>query len=434
MSKLKVYNSITDEGLERLLTENKFLSPEELAQAKELKKAQNISLYEAVIKRDLLSDENLGKLVSEELAIPFVNLSKVSVEPQILKIIPEIVASKHKIIAFDKSEEGLKVATSRPEQKEILSFISKKTGERVKIYFATEADIAETLRLYKKDLQQSFDDLLKEQIVVASKSKNIDAPILKIVDTLIEYAYDNKASDIHIEPDEHSSVIRFRIDGVLHDVLTLPKEVHPQVVTRIKVLSKLRIDEHASAQDGKMQATLPSEEVDIRVSIVPIVNGEKAVLRLLSSRSRQFSLADLGMLDNELKIIEEGFKHPYGMVLSTGPTGSGKTTTIYAILKILNVREKNIATIEDPVEYEIEGINQIQVNPKTNLTFAEGLKSILRQDPNIIFVGTTRRHQLPLIPHSRAIWYSRPCIPITLPRPCPGLWTWEWSHSLLPPP
>ncbi|OGH16615.1 MAG: type II secretion system protein GspE, partial [Candidatus Levybacteria bacterium RIFCSPHIGHO2_02_FULL_37_11] len=198
------------------------------------------------------------------------------------------------------------------------------------------------------------------------------------------------ASDIHIEPEKDGSIVRFRIDGILQEVLHFTPEIDQQVIARIKFLSKLRTDEHLSAQDGKIQTKIENEDLDIRISIVPIVHGEKCVMRLLSARYRQFGLADLGMRDTDLKKVMNASSKPYGMILSTGPTGCGKTTTMYAILKILNTKERNIATIEDPIEYEITGLNQIQVNPKTNLTFAEGLRSILRQDPNIIYVGEIR--------------------------------------------
>ena len=301
-----------------------------------------------------------------------------------------IVAKKEQIIAFEKNSQGLKVAMADPLNLEIQQFIAKKAGEKVIPYYATAKDLNEAMRLYSKELQKTFDEMLQQQVEAVEKGQAQDVPIAKIVDLLVEYAYQNKASDIHIEPAEQQSLVRFRIDGVLHDVLKMPIALHSQVVTRVKVLSKLRTDEHMSAQDGKLQMSLPEEELDIRVSIVPIVDGEKIVMRLLSSRSRQFSLGDLGMNDKDLAKVKAGFKRPYGMVLSTGPTGSGKTTTIYAILKILNTRDKNIATIEDPVEYDMEGVNQIQVNPKTNLTFADGLRAILRQDPDIIFVGEVR--------------------------------------------
>jgi type IV pilus assembly protein PilB len=217
-----------------------------------------------------------------------------------------------------------------------------------------------------------------------------DPPIIKIVDTLIKYAYENKSSDIHLDPLDEKAIIRFRVDGILHDIVSIPLQIHTQVVTRIKVLSRLRTDEHQAAQDGKLRYKLDSGELDIRVSIVPITEGEKVVMRLLSDQNRQFSLHDLGFSDSDLDKVKNAFTKPYGMILATGPTGSGKTTTLYSILKLLNERKINIMTIEDPVEYDMQGVNQIQVNKETNLTFAEGLRSIVRQDPDVILVGEIR--------------------------------------------
>lgn len=388
---------IPDEALYQLLLENEYLDEKKLRKAANLGKQENLSLAEALLQLDLISDENLGKIIADYLKLPFASLSKVAIPDDVLRVVPESMAQKYKIVAFGHDKNGLKLAVSGPQNQDLLSMVSQKVDDKISPYYATERDIADSFRLYKKDLQKTFNELLKQQVTQVSKTPgqitkaiNKNAPISKLVDLLIEYAYQDKASDIHIEPEEENSLVRFRIDGILHDMVKLPKELHDQVVTRIKVLSRLRTDEHLSAQDGKMQIDLPQEKLDIRVSIVPIVAGEKVVLRLLSSRSRQFSLRDLGMSEGDLEKVKNGFTKPYGMVLSTGPTGSGKTTSIYAMLKILNTREKNIATIEDPVEYQIDGINQIQVNPKTNLTFADGLRAILRQDPNVIFVGEIR--------------------------------------------
>ncbi|MEK7166318.1 MAG: GspE/PulE family protein, partial [Patescibacteria group bacterium] len=267
--------------------------------------------------------------------------------------------------------------------------IARKTQQKVSVYLATERDIDGVLQLYRKDLQQTFDELLQDEITRTSTTMD-DAPIAKIVDLLITYAYRDKASDVHIESEEKNSLVRFRIDGILHDVLYVDKKLHDRMVTRIKVLSRLRTDEHMSAQDGKMRMEIDEENLDIRVSIIPTTEGEKIVMRLLSSRFRQFSLQDLGMNDRDLTKVTSAINKSYGMILSTGPTGSGKTTSVYSILKIVNTREKNITTIEEPVEYRMKGVNQIQVNAKTNLTFANGLRSILRQDPNVIFVGEIR--------------------------------------------
>ena len=215
-------------------------------------------------------------------------------------------------------------------------------------------------------------------------------PVIKLVNDLFSYAYTNHASDIHIEPTEKDIKIRFRIDGILYDVLSLPKAVLNTMISRIKILAKLRTDETRQAQDGKILTKVDDDKLDIRVSIVPTTKGEKTVMRLLSAKGKYFDLADLGMNNVDLKIVKKAIKESYGMILSTGPTGSGKTTSLYALIKILNNRNINICTIEDPVEYDLDGINQIQVDPKTSLTFADGLKSILRQDPDIIMVGEIR--------------------------------------------
>jgi|SRR3989344_4807243 len=381
---------ITDDELIKLLTDGQIISPADLKISRELASSKKSPLSEVLLEKDLITDENLGKLIADFLQIPFVNLQKEAIPLEILRIIPEEVAEKQLAILFGKDEKGFKIATSDPKNTDFINMAAKKTGSNLSIFFSTPRDIKKSLNLYKKELQNTFDELIKEQLDEAGEAASNEAPIAKIVDTLIEYAYRSNASDAHIEPEENYSLVRFRIDGILHDELKIPRNLHDQILTRIKVLSKLRTDEHLSAQDGKLQMKLKEEELDVRVSIVPITEGEKGVLRLLTSHYRQFGLTDLGMEKGALERVKKGFKKPFGMVLSTGPTGSGKTTSIYAILKLLNTREKNIATIEDPVEYEIEGINQIQVNPKTNLTFAEGLRSILRQDPDIIYVGEIR--------------------------------------------
>lgn len=377
---------ISDEQLKALVLKNKLVDQKGLEKILEYAKNSSVSLADALQENNLVSDDNLGLLIADFLKLPFIILTKTSIPPEVYRIIPERIARKYKMIAFARSKEGIKVAMTDPRNTELLQLLSKKTGERTFIYFATERDINNTLRIYRKDLQKSFDELTGK---ITGKTHE-EAPILKIVDQLINYAYQDKASDIHIEPQEKSSLFRFRIDGVLHDVLNLPKDLHDRIVSRIKVQSRLRTDEHLAAQDGKMRIKLEEETLDIRVSIIPIADGEKVVLRLLSSQSRQFSLIDLGMRPEDLEKVTKAFNKSYGMVLSTGPTGSGKSTTIYAILKIINTRDKNITTIEDPVEYKIKGVNQIQANPKTNLTFAAGLRSVLRQDPNVIFVGEIR--------------------------------------------
>lgn len=381
---------ITEDQLKQLIVKTGLANAKKLEEIELFAKNANIGLDEAIIDKDIISDEQLGLLVADFLKIPFVVLSKITIPDDVFRIIPERIARKQKIIAFAQDKDGIRVAMLDPKNKEFLQLLARKIGKNVSAYLATERDIYNTLHIYRKDIQQTFDQLLKEEL---DKKGNLildSAPAAKIVDLFIDYAYQDKASDIHIEPEEKHSLVRFRIDGIMHDILVLPKALHDQIVTRIKVQSRLRTDEHLSPQDGKMRMKLAEEDFDIRVSIIPVAEGEKVVLRLLVSRFRKFSLLDLGMNDSDLKKVTAAINKSYGMILSTGPTGSGKTTSIYSILKIINTREKNITTIEDPIEYRIKGVNQIQTNTKTNLTFANGLRSILRQDPNIIFVGEIR--------------------------------------------
>ncbi len=354
---------------------------------------KHVPLGELLLESDLIGDEILGKIIAELISMSYVRLTEVPIQDEVLETIPEVVARKQKIIAFKKDQKGLHVAMSDPHNLVIRDFLKKKIGMPIVVYYATERDILDSLRFYAKDVVATFDEIIKENVQKLKniKGEKVEPPIIKIVDTILTYAYQNKASDIHIEPQETLSLVRFRIDGVLHDIVSLPVDLHKPIVTRIKVIANLRTDEHQSAQDGKFQfKAYFSGTLDVRVSIVPTTKGEKIVMRLLSERSRQYSLAELGLSESDHIKVRRAYVKPFGMILATGPTGSGKTTTMYAILKLLNTREVNIATIEDPVEYDIEGINQIQVNPKTNLTFAAGLKSILRQDPNIILVGEIR--------------------------------------------
>src|SRR3989344_2992291 len=335
---------ISDSQLKKLLIAKSILDEKEADDLMQLAFHTNVSFVQLLIDKDIISDSNLGLIISDFLHFPFI-------------------------------------------------ILTKKTGEKIIPYLATENDMHSKFQIYRKNLQNTFDDLLQKEIGRASVIVVNDAPIITIVDMLIMFAYQDRASDVHIETNANSSLVRFRIDGVLHDMLQFPKILHDRIITRIKVLARLRTDEHLSAQDGKMQIELQEEKLDIRVSIIPIVEGEKVVLRLLSSRSRKFSLIDIGMDKACLKKVNSAINRSFGMILATGPTGSGKTSSIYALLKILNTRDKNITTVEDPVEYRIQGINQIQVNTKTNLTFAHGLRSILRQDPNIIFVGEIRDNE-----------------------------------------
>ena len=361
-------------------------------------KAKGTPAYYLVLERQLATDDQIAKTMSKFYGVPQAPLGKISIAEDVLKTVPELVARAKLVVPFARTAEGLKLATSDPHDLEIIEFIRKKTGDVILVSYATPRQIDDAIRVYQKDIKTAFKNLLTESEAEAKRTgRPVEVPIIKVVDMLLSYGNLNRASDIHIEPKEDESLLRFRIQGLLHDVGVLPKDIHQEMVTRIKVLAGLRTDEHFAAQDGKLSfrtgIDLPKErqeKMDVRVSIVPTTHGEKVVMRLLSARVRQYSLEDMGFSETDLKRLKEAYIKPYGMIIASGPTGSGKTTTMYAVLKILNKRDINITTIEDPVEYDMEGVNQIQVNQKTGLTFALGLRSIVRQDPDIVLVGEIR--------------------------------------------
>ncbi len=380
---------LSDQQVAGVIKTNKFLDDKALAESQKQAVGAKQGLWQYVVEHDLVADDKIGAAVAKELQLPFVVLTKTAIPDDILQVIPEDMARQYRMIAFDRDDKGISVGMANSGQELPLKMLAKKTGQPILPHYATDLDIDNTLALYKKDLQKSFEQFLDEGIT-ASGDLNEDLPVEKMVDLLLTTAYKESASDIHIEPGEKKSLVRFRIDGILHDVLVVPKAIHDRVVTRLKVLSSLRTDEHHAAQDGKIRLDMKEERLDLRISILPIVDGEKVVMRLLSSKSKSFSLPDLGMNEADNTKVIKGYSRAHGMILSTGPTGSGKTTSIYSILKVLNTREKNITSIEDPAEYKVAGANQVQVNPKTNLTFAQGLRSILRQDPDYVFVGEIR--------------------------------------------
>lgn len=375
--------------LKSILLEAGLLKPEELTEAIELAELEHKQLSEVLIERDLISDAHLGQLIAEYSGLNFVDLSTLSIPEDVLRLIPENMARTLNVIAFNQTEDAILLAMNNPADLDTVHLLEKKTGKTVQIFYATERNIKDAVSLYKRGLKEEFAHLIDEQVGQAKRATT-DLSVVKILDTILQYAYQERASDVHIEPAGDTVVIRYRIDGVLHDMVTLPKGLLNLLVMRVKILAKLRTDEQRSAQDGKFVQKLEEEDLDIRVSVLPTAEGEKCVLRLLSSRSRQFALEDLGFNEHDISVVRKYVHKPHGMILVTGPTGSGKTTTLYAVLKILNRREVNISTIEDPVEYGIEGINQIQVNNATNLTFASGLRSIVRQDPDIIMIGEIR--------------------------------------------
>ncbi|MCX6726470.1 MAG: GspE/PulE family protein [Candidatus Shapirobacteria bacterium] len=383
---------IPDDKLRQYIIGKKLLSDAAFDDVEAYAQNAEITLIDALLDKELLTEANLYQHLSALTKFPLVKLADLSITPKLLSVIPESIARQYHLIAFERLPTAVHLAMADPSITEIQDIIAKKVGIKVVAYLATRTDITNALQNYKLDVRQIFAKLIDaDHIGTDQISEQIS--IAKIADLIIECAYQDRASDIHIEPEEKHSLIRFRLDGVLHDIAKLPKSMHERIISRIKILSRLKTDEHLSPQDGKMRVQLDEENLDIRVSIIPVADGEKAVLRLLSSRSRKFSLVDLGMSPKDLTRVTSAIKKSYGMILATGPTGSGKTTSIYSLLKILNSRDKNITTIEDPIEYRISGINQIHVNPRTNLNFANGLRSILRQDPNIIFVGEIRDNE-----------------------------------------
>jgi len=381
---------IADEKLNEILIGPGHISRADFKSALKEAKENKKDLTSVLIEKDLITDEHLGRLIAEELGYSFINLRKEKIDEEVLNLIPELVARSKGVIAFAKKEKGIKVGMINPKDLKIKHLIEKRAGQKVLPYFITKRDLQIAFSQYKPSLKDEFEKVfqkIKDKTLIREQR---DTLTIKMVDLLLQYGYQNKASDVHIEPHLKKVLIRFRIDGVLHKVLEIPKDLHELILMRIKILAKMRTDEHRAAQDGKIRFKTLQEMVDVRVSVVPIVEGENIVMRLLSSKSREFSLTGLGLSEVNFKKVQRAIKSPHGMILVTGPTGCGKTTTLYAIMRILNKPRVHIATIEDPVEYDIEGVSQIQVNPKTNLTFAKGLRAIVRQDPDIIMVGEIR--------------------------------------------
>lgn len=381
-------------------------SKKQLDDALKQAKKTNKDLGDILISEGLLTQEEIIKLKAYILGIPFVDLRKETVSQDILSIIPEPIAKKHNIVALKKTSNDLEVAMLDPEDLGTIEFIKKRAGLRILPRLTTPEGINNILKQYQKTLEAEFGEIIKkevgeirpvieEQIQEKAELEKIaqELPIIKIVDTLIKHAILGRASDIHIEPTEKEVVVRYRIDGVLHDAMTLPNQVSSGIAARIKVLANLKLDEHRLPQDGRFKIETKEFKYSIRVSILPVFNGEKIVMRLLSETSRAFTLEELGLAGGALELIHDNLKKPVGMILVTGPTGSGKTTTLYSMMEILNDPSVNISTVEDPIEYRIPRVNQTQVNPKIGLTFASGLRSLLRQDPNIVMVGEIRDNE-----------------------------------------
>jgi type II secretory ATPase GspE/PulE/Tfp pilus assembly ATPase PilB-like protein len=375
---------LTVEQWHEILVESGGVTEEEFQKAIDAPEQKETGIDGYFIAHGLLKDEQIGQLVAAWSGRIFVKLDDVSIPKDVIQLLPESFAREHLVIPISVNEQEVYVATNRPEDKSILSILEKYLRKSVEFHYATRRDLLNHLYLFQGDIGDVVQKMVTETIGGETR-------IIRLVDTIMTAAYQGGASDVHIEPEERETVVRFRTDGVLHEVAHIPMELHESVMTRLKVLSRLATDQHQAAQDGKMLIKTPyGEEIEIRLSIVPTTHAEKAVLRILSDKNRAFTLSDIGLSTEDFKHVTNVIHEPWGMILVTGPTGSGKTTTLYSVLKILNQRDVNVTTIEDPVEYDMEGVAQIQVNEKTELTFAKGLRSVVRQDPDIIMVGEIR--------------------------------------------
>jgi len=366
------------------------------------------TITQLLLEKGLVKEEQLVRAQSELNNIPFIKISETGASPEALSVLQESVAHRYQALPFalNKAEKTLSLAMRDPLDMTALDFITQKTGFKIKPYYAmpTELDRSLTER-YAQSLSAEVNLALKESKQVrAEKEKELDlsqlsgqvvrqAPVTKIIDTILSFAIKARASDVHIEPHEERTRVRYRIDGILQEKLILPKSVHNAVVSRVKILSNLKIDEKRIPQDGRFNFVANGEEVDLRVSTLPTVHGEKIVMRLLKKNATVPTLEELGLRGIALQYLRDAIKVPRGIILVTGPTGSGKTTTLYSVLHQVNTPRVNIITLEDPVEYQMAGINQVQTNPQAGLTFASGMRSFLRQDPNIIMVGEIRDNE-----------------------------------------
>lgn len=373
---------IDNKKFAEILVQEKYI--EEAIAAESLARAERtgMTLARVLIERGVLTNDLLGQAMAEYYGVPYADLNSNPPSPELVLLLPEALARKFGAVVYQKEEgKPIVVAVTVPDDKALRSELEAalKTKDIVLAYGVPD-DVEAAFVHYRKPLETRFGE-------IAARGGHLAAELL---DYIFADAAMLKASDVHIEPHEKETLVRFRIDGVLHDAGRIPKEYHENIVNRVKVLARLRTDEHKAIQDGAVRVSTDGKLIEARVSIAPIYDGEKVVMRILAYYVRGFTLHDLGFFEEHRKMVEDAARSPFGMILASGPTGSGKTTTLYAIAKLLNNPGINITTIEDPVEYKIEGVNHIQVNNAVNLTFSQGLKSIVRQDPDIILVGEIR--------------------------------------------
>jgi len=384
------------EKLIKLLVEEGLVSADVLDAAKIESTTVSKPLFSLLTEQDIIDDELLTHAIAQVSGVPYVNLANIIIDQNILTLLPEDIAERFMAVPLAEVQNRLAVAMIDANNVQAVDYLANRIQRPLKVFMASETGVRHVLDQYRTDLssvdqaaQVSQDEERAEE---ASDVKTIvqDSPISQALSKILEYAVKSRASDIHIEPLENALKIRCRVDGVLREVMQLPKSIEPALVSRVKILSNLKIDEHRVPQDGQFTVRVASKEVDLRIAISPVVWGEQIVIRLLDKTGNSFDLEEMGYAGRSLRVIRHGIKRPNGMILTSGPTGSGKSTSLYALVKEIKDDSVNIVTLEDPVEYKMDGVNQIQVNAEVGLTFANGLRSILRQDPDVVMVGEIR--------------------------------------------
>ncbi len=389
---------ISDSLVEKLLLAAGKVTKEQLDSLKEQVKAEKKPLQDLAILGGTVSEKELTKFYAAEIDVPFVELNAKEIKREVLRLVPERIARQYGVVLFGVEEDGSKLlAMEDPDDIQAVNFLQKQLGNNIKVHVATATNIQASLDQYRGSIGTELTKVVTaddeeeiEEDEVSEEDLAEDSPIAQTVNLLIEYAIRTGASDIHIEPREDYIIVRYRVDGVLREANKLPKKVHSALVSRIKILSNLKIDERRVPQDGRFKIQVGTGMYALRVSTLPITEGEKVVMRVLNESGKATTLEELGYWGLALDSVNKAITQPHGMILVTGPTGSGKSTSLFSILSLLNKPSVNISTIEDPVEYKIPGANQTQVNPKAGMTFAAGLRALLRQDPNVIMVGEIR--------------------------------------------
>jgi len=379
-----------------LLVSEGLVSDSVIKDAKATSLKTNKPLIELLTEQNVVDDELLTHATAQVSGVPYVNLSNSVIDQKILGLLPEDIAERFMAVPLAEVQNRLAVAMIDANNVQAVDYLSSRIERPLKVFMASEAGVRHVLDQYKTDLS-SVDVAAEASQAEATQESNRevktivqDSPISKALSTILEYALKSRASDVHIEPLETALKIRCRVDGMLNEIMQLPKSIEPALVSRIKILSNLKIDEHRMPQDGQFTVKIANKEVDLRIAISPVIWGEQVVIRILDKSGNSFNIEEMGYAGRALRAIRKGIKRPNGMVLTSGPTGSGKTTSLYALIKEIKNDAVNIVTLEDPVEYKMEGVNQIQVNADVGLTFANGLRSILRQDPDVVMVGEIR--------------------------------------------